>query len=157
MKYKRLTAEELHALEKEFVHFLSSAQITAPDWKKMKEKELEKADELIEIFSDMVYEKVLKNIHYLEFTDKKTLNIFKCTEDKLILVGIRVKDNSPIDLTEADVFAKWNDDATAATTIVRSEKDYELSREENIFELLQSGCMITDQKRFDLLSSLVKK
>ena len=39
MKYKRLTTDELQALEKEFVHFLASAQITGQDWIKMKEKE----------------------------------------------------------------------------------------------------------------------
>ena len=39
MKYKRLDSSELKALEKEFIHFLASAQITGSDWEKMKLEE----------------------------------------------------------------------------------------------------------------------
>jgi hypothetical protein len=56
MKYKRLTTEELKHLEKEFVNFLASAQITGSDWEKMKANEIEKAEELLDVFSDLVFE-----------------------------------------------------------------------------------------------------
>ncbi|MGZ4035866.1 MAG: DUF6495 family protein, partial [Bacteroidia bacterium] len=52
MKYKRLTREELQALEPEFIHFLAAAQVTGKDWEKMKENKLEVAEELIDAFSD---------------------------------------------------------------------------------------------------------
>ena len=60
MKYKRLSVEELQALEQEFINFLAAAQITAPDWVKMKENEFAKAEELVDVFSYMVFDKVLK-------------------------------------------------------------------------------------------------
>lgn len=152
MKYKRLTTEELQALEKEFIHFLSSAQITGPDWEKMKKNEPDKVNELIDVFSDAVYDKVLSKIKFLEYRDEKTMNIFNCTEDKIILVGLRVKENNPLNLTAPNVFAQWNESNSSAVNVIRTEKNYTKVREEEVFELLQNGCLITDDKLFNLLS-----
>jgi hypothetical protein len=152
MKYKRLTYEELQALEKEFINFLASAQITAQDWEKMKKNEIEKAEELIDVFSDVVYDKVMSKIKFLEYRDKKTLNIFNCADDKIILVGLRVKENSTLDLTAPDVFTLWNSTNTNAVNIIKTEKNYIKERGIEIFELLQTGCLISDDRLFNLLN-----
>lgn len=151
MKYKRLNPEELQALEKEFVNFLAAAQITGSDWVKMKANELAKAEELIDVFCDVVYDKILRKIKYLEYRDAKTLNIFYCTDDKIFLAGMRLKEHSPLDFTSPDFFAKWKDDDLALVNIVKSEKEYIKEREAEVFELLQSGCLITDDKLFNAL------
>ncbi len=153
MKYKRLTNEELQALEKEFVNFLASAQITGPDWEKMKKNEIEKAEELIDVFSDVVYDKVTNKIKFLEYRDKKTVNIFNCAEDKIVLVGIRVKEHSQLDLTATDVFSQWNEDNMTAVNVIRTEKKYIKERGIEVFELLQTGCLISDDRLFNLLNA----
>lgn len=155
MKYKRLNPEELKALEKEFVNFLASAQITGSDWIKMKANELEKAEELIEVFSDVVYDKILRKIKYLEYRDAKTLNIFHCADDKIVLAGMRIKENSQLDFTAPDFFAKWNADDLSMVNVVKSEKKYIKERELEVFELLQNGCLITDDKLFNALNKNV--
>lgn len=155
MKYKRLRPEELQALEKEFVNFLASAQITGPDWEKMKEKELEKANELIDVFSNLVYDKVLRKIKFLEFRDAKTLNIFKCTEGKIKLLGLRVNESSTLDLTTPDVLSKWNQNNSGNVTVVRTEKNYSKERELEMFDLLQTGCLITDDRLYNLLRGMI--
>lgn len=155
-KYKRLSTEELEALEKEFINFLSSMQITGPDWEKMKNKELEKAEELIMVFSDVVYDKVLSKIKFLEYRDSKTLNIFNCMPDKIILVGLRVKEHSPLDLTASDLFSQWNQNNSNAVNIIKTEKNYIKERAIEIFELLQNGCLITDDTLFNLLNIMNK-
>lgn len=155
MKYKRLTIEELGALQSDFVNFLASAQITASDWEKMKKEENEKANELIDVFSDVVYDKVLSKISYLEYRDAKTLNIFYFSEDKIKLVGLRVKEGGKLDLTASDIFDQWSSNNTASVNVVRSERNYEKKKQLEIFELLQNGCLITDDKLFKLLNSIV--
>ena len=56
MKYRRLDQNELKTLEKDFIEFLASQSITADEWENMrKEQQLG----LIDIFSDLVFEKVL--------------------------------------------------------------------------------------------------
>lgn len=154
-KYKRLQPEELQALEKEFVHFLASAQITGKDWEKLKETELEKANELIDVFSDLVYAKVLRKLKFLEFRDSKNLTIFYCADDKIILLGLRVKESSQLDLNSSDLLSKWNYSESSAVTVIKTEKKYLKEREVEVFELLQNGCLITDEKLFNTLIEMV--
>ena len=153
-KHKRLSPDELQALEPEFINFLSSIQITGLDWEKMKRNELEKAEKLITVFSDIVYEKVLSKIKFLEFRDEKTLNIFNCLDDKIRLVGLRVKEHSPLDLTSPDVFSQWTENTAGAVNIIKTEKVYIRERGIEVFELLQNGCLITDEKLFKLLMGI---
>lgn len=154
-KYKRLSTDELQALEKEFINFLSSMQITGADWEKIKLNETSKAEELIAVFSDVVYDKVLSKIKFLEYRDKKTLNIFKCMDDKISLVGLRVKEHSSLDLTASDILSQWTNNDTSSVNIVKSEKVYVKERGVEVFELLQTGCLITDDKLFNLLIGMV--
>lgn len=154
-KYKRLSSEELQALEKEFINFLASMQITGSDWEKMKKNEAGKSEELINIFSDLVYAKVLSKIKFLEYRDEKTLNIFSCLPDKFVLVGIRVKDHSSLDLNSPDIFSQWTKNNTNSVNVIKTEKKYDRERETEIFELLQTGCLITDDKLFNLLAGML--
>ena len=155
VKYKRLSTEELNALEKEFINFLSSMQITGADWQKMKIRENIKAEELITVFSDLVYDKVLKKIKFLEYRDAKTLNIFNFLENKISLIGIRVKDQSSLNLTSDDIFSQWTESNLSSINLIKSEKNYTKERELEIFELLQTGCLITDDKLYNLLMEMV--
>lgn len=156
MKYKRLTVEELKELEPEFVHFLAAAQITGPDWDKMKKNELSKAEELIEVFSDLVYEKVLGKIKFLEYREQKTLNIFNCAEEQVTLVGLRVQEHSNLDLTAEGLFSQWTESNSNAVNIIKTERPYQKERGVEVFELLQSGCYITDDRLFNILIGMIK-
>lgn len=155
MKYKRLTNEELKELQPEFVHFLAAAQITGLDWDKMKKNELTKAEELIEVFSDMVYDKVMSKIKFLEYREKKTLNIFYCTDEHITLVGLRVNEHSSLDLTAADVSSQWSESHAKAVNVIKTQRAYQKERGVEVFELLQSGCLITDDRLFNVLKEMV--
>ncbi len=154
MKYKRLGSNELKELEKEFITFLSSAQITGLDWEKMKKNEQEKAEELIDVFSDLVYEKVMSKIFFLEFRDKKELNIFHFEDDKIVLNGIRMKEDSSINLMSDDLFSEWNANKSNEISIIKTEKVYIKERGIEIFEMLEKGCYITDDKLFKAIANL---
>jgi Family of unknown function (DUF6495) len=154
MKYKRLGTNELKELEKEFIIFLSSAQIIGLDWDKMKKNEQEKAEELIDVFSDLVYEKVMSKIFFLEFRDKKELNIFHFEDDKIVLNGIRMKEDSSINLLSDDLFSEWNANKSNEISIIKTEKVYIKERGIEIFEMLEKGCYITDDKLFKAIADL---
>jgi dynactin complex subunit len=155
MKYKCLTTEELKELQPEFVHFLAAAQITGPDWDEMKRNEASKAEELIEVFSDMVYDKVVSKIKFLEYREKKTLNIFNCTDEGITLVGIRVNEHSSLDLTADNVFTQWTESNNSAVNVIKTERPYQKERGVEVFELLQSGCLITDDRLFNVLKEMI--
>lgn len=154
MKYKRLNQEELKALEAEFIQFLASAQITAHDWEKMKREQPEQAEELIDVFSDVVYDKVLRKIEYLEFRDSGSLNVFFCAPERAYLLGLLVQEQSGLDLSSDQVLEQWLKSGSAGISLVQSSKDYKTDREQEIFDLLQSGCWITDGKLYSILNQL---
>lgn len=153
MKYKRLSINELKELEKEFVNFLASAQITGPDWEKLKTEKPKEADELVDVFSDLAYQKSMDKINYLEFRDAKNLHIFHFGKEKASLIGLSVKATSNIDFTANNTDLQWNEETASEVSIIRNEKVYTKERGEEIFELIEKGCLITDGKLFNALSA----
>ena len=57
MLYRRLTKEEFENLPEDFAIFLASNSIDKKEWDTIKEMDIKKADGLLDIFSDLVFEK----------------------------------------------------------------------------------------------------
>ena len=91
MKYRRLTNEELQEIETAFVRFLASNSVTADDWVKIKTTDTEKAEGLIEMSSDIVFDNTLEKVEYLEFKTAKDIKLFHCQADKMELMGMLVE------------------------------------------------------------------
>jgi len=139
-KYKLLTTDELHSLEKEFIDYLVVNGIDADTWTKMKELEAEKAEEVVELFSDVVWEGVLRKLEYVEFRSPKQHFEFKCGESEMQLRGLRTDEGSTIDLTQPiEHFGKL----MKYVDVVRTSKVYSKKREEELFDMLQNGCEIS--------------
>lgn len=158
MKYRLLTLEELEELKPEFIRFLAANHVTADDWTKIQNNDSEKQEKFIELFSDIVLEKVLKKISYLEHREEKSLMIFKFDEKKITLTGISISEDSELDLTNPSTLASLtlNPKILENNKIekFKTEKPYYKERESEIFDLLQSGALITDDKLFNLLIDL---
>ena len=69
MKYRILNSKELEPLKDDFIKFLSANTVTGEDWAKIKSNKPNEALKLIEIFSDIVWERSLEKIKYLEHTE----------------------------------------------------------------------------------------
>ncbi len=157
MKYRRLTDPELKELEKEFVNFLVANTITADDWLKIKEFDPEKAEVLIELFSDVVLDKVLKKVQFIEHRDERDLIVFHCGKDEIELFGLTVSEELAIDLTnEASVISMLlnSEMLDGKVKSFRQTKPYIKAREVEIFEMIQSGCLITDDSIYNTLKGL---
>lgn len=145
MKYRCLSNEELSELEKEFKHFLISNGVHTEEWERLNKTKSKKVTELVEMFSDIVLDKALKNIKFLEHATSQDIKSFKCDDDKMVLIGITSK-NKKIDFTK-DSLADFADELD----IFKTSKPYHNERELEVFELLQSGCSIIDEARFNKL------
>ena len=158
MKYKRLTNDELAELETEFIRFLGTMQITASDWEKMKEANPKKVEELIEVFSDLVYEKTLKNIEYLEFKTPNDIKTFHCRESDIKMMGLMVEGNQAFDFTKnlgSEEMTKLVRDTNSKVSLYSAEKEYKGSRNEELFKMLENGCLISkDGALYKLLTGL---
>jgi hypothetical protein len=131
MKYIRLEQDELTELEKEFIDFLVVNGITADDWVAIKEKEPENAEEIIDQFSDVVWEGVLRGVQYLKKIESNTAYYFKTDEKEIHLIRV----------------VKVND--TAEQHI--ASKRYAKVRELELFEMIQNGCTINDGEEYKTL------
>ena len=111
-KFRRLTIDELEELKDEFINFLTVSGIYADDWQKILKEQPDSADTFIDNFSDLVFEKSLKKIKYLENKSDKDLKLFKCLDDKIHFKGQDHNEASyaaKIEKNEGKI--RWNESA----------------------------------------------
>lgn len=158
MRYRCLTDQELQSLETEFKHFLVSHGLYAKEWRELNEQAPAKARDLVEIFSDVVFGKVVEKAEYLLHRSPQDLKLFHFAEDQIQMLGLKLQ-APEVDLTDesyqADLGKAIHDAGAARLKLLRGKKSYQKSREEEIFALLEQGCEITDHQLFDRLSALL--
>ncbi len=150
-KYRELTSEELKELEKEFVDYLIVNGITADDWVQIKTEDPEKAEDIITLFSDVVLEGVLRKVSFLEFRSKSNIKTFQCLDQKMILMGLTA-DDSEVDFADPAFFKDIDHIPKNKLKVYTSEKKYSAVREEELFQMIQSGCVISDGHSFKAIS-----
>lgn len=157
IKYRRLTEEEFELLESDFVRFLASSSIQAQDWQKLKSDSPKKVDELLDIFSDTVLEKVYSKAEYLIIVKPTEFHAFKMGETSARLVGVRFKDDS-INLLEAEslevVFKSEEDFLFHRPELFSLEKKYDKPKAEEVYFLVKQGAELVDYKWFRFLEAL---
>lgn len=157
MRFRTLDTDELLALEKEFVDFLVSNTITADDWIKIKEDSVEKAEELIDLFSDVVFEKVLQKVEYADVINEKNMMLFHFTDQETKMIGLNVQEGIEIDLSNMDSIAQLLEngvDLTEVLSFFKVAKSYDRLKEDEIFDILESGALMSDGRLFNILKDL---
>lgn len=148
-KYRKLTLDELESLEPEFIEFLVVNGIPADEWKQLKKDE-SKADQLIHAFSDVVFEKILRQIQFLTHYSKNSIKTFKCESDRISLMGVDT-DDPEIDLTNDTDIKRFKKSPPKDLKIYKSSKSYHPNRESELYKMLQQGCQKTDGSMYELL------
>lgn len=158
MKYRRLTSEELDHLEVDFTKFLVSQSIMPDDWAKLKAGSPEKVEELVGIFSDIVLEKSLSQIHFVEHRSQSEIRVFKFMEDRIVMNSISTDDVN-VDFTNPECMQKLAAGAMSMgkVAVLQKEKPFVLSRNEEVFNMLQIGCLIVKEEMFDAIERLYEK
>ncbi len=156
MKYRYLTDQELQLLEKDFVYFLVANGIDNDEWVRINSESKEKALEIVGLFSDVVIEKAIENIAYLEYRTAKSLKIFHCKEDTITLIGLDIDEESNLDFTIADSAELAISEGTDAIKTYKTKKPYQKSRTEEIYKMMDAGCYIVDGKFYNTLNHLRK-
>lgn len=160
MKYRRLTLDELKSLERDFINFLAANSVTGEDWEKLKNEEQDKAERLIEIFSDMVFDKTLEKIEYLEQKSAKEIRTYHCQADRLIMIGLLIEGESTLDFRQNLPPQQMIQQLTlsgAQLKLFRGEKAYDKDRQQVLFQLMEQGALIAkDGHLYKVLNQLQK-
>ncbi|MDC3336823.1 DUF6495 family protein [Flavobacteriales bacterium] len=152
MKYRRLTIDELKELEQEFIQFLISNGIESNDWEKIKKDTPKEADILVDTFSDVVQQKVLEGVRYLEYRAKNEARYFECNAEEIKLIALTSRD---VDLLDVAAIKRAVHNSVRGIEIYSGVKKYAKQRELELFNMIQSGCEITDEKLFLLLHNML--
>ena len=148
MKYRRLELAELEVLEKEFIQFLAANHITAEDWVKMKEEDLEQTNGLLDIFSDIVFDKSLDKLEYLEFISPMDIKTFFCDKEQIYLLGLKYQAGKSINFLEMNLGNDLIDlikDPSTSLEIYSAEKSYQGDRKQELFKMIENGCLISKE------------
>ncbi|WBX70139.1 DUF6495 family protein [Tenacibaculum retecalamus] len=153
MKYRQLTKEQFEGLHEEFARFLASQSIDAKEWKELKEEKPQVAEDEMNVFSDVVWDDVLTKTAYLEHFSPKVVNLFKCDEEEIHRIVIKV--DKEINLLEQEGF-EWlmknpNDKKIEFFT---GTKKYEQERNTEVFDLIEKGSTISKGELFEYFNKL---
>ena len=91
MRYRRLTSEELEAVEVEFTKFLASQGIDADEWQKVKSDNYHKVEYLLDEFSTFFWDSTTSRITYLEKVTKEDRWLFKFGESEAQVLRWQMK------------------------------------------------------------------
>lgn len=152
-KYRTLLVDELHHFEKEFIDFLVVNGITATDWEQIKTENSTKAQSIIELFSDVVFESILRKNQYLVMQSASKLYAFYFGETKAVLLGVETS-NPAINLLEVESISQTIQQNSASFQKVSTTKNYQQSREQEMFTLIQKGATLGGEEWFKAIAQL---
>ena len=151
MKYRILTNEELAHLEEDFKQFLIVSGVHAEEWEEMNKTEISKAVQIVEIFSDTVLQKVYEKIKFVEFRSENSCIVFDCQEDKIELISIQGKSGIHVNLSTPESIHNELKKNFKNLQFHRSEKNYSSSREKELYDLLEQGCVVSSKEFWEQL------
>jgi hypothetical protein len=155
MKYRLLTMEELGFLEEELKQFLIVNSVHGDEWERLCDQEKEKAEKLIEMFSDTVLQTVYERIKFLEFRANDILVLIKIMDDHAESITIKRSNHSDIDLSNDVFLEKLFELYKADIEVYRAVKQHQLSREEEIHQLIMRGCGPSTPERWQAFDNMI--
>lgn len=156
MRFKRLPNQDLQQLEKEFINFLASSGVTADDWKDILNNKPEQQEELINLFSDIVYEKVFQKIQYLDFRAINDFKVFQLGKDEITMIGVQLPTEITIDFNVSEEFNAFFQSIPNGCKIISTSKKYIENREDEIFEMMENGCCTIEKELFTSIKKLIR-
>ena len=136
MHYPCLSLAQLEALETDFVAFLIVNGVEGETWKTLNETNPSKAQELVNLFSQVVWEKVLKETNYVKrLSESERIFGYLGEEQGVLLIG----QQNP---------SGW--------AFHKAKKQWEGKRESEVFTLLQQGFERATEQEFTEVSQLIK-
>jgi hypothetical protein len=157
MKYARLTKEQLEELHPEFITFLATQSIDKIEWDDIKKNRPHVAEQEIDLFSDVIWDKALTNVTYIDHFSKNYIFLFKCIDE--VVFSWVVKTNNPqIDFVSADGIHWLADNLFSDDVeITRGRKDISDNRNSALFDIIKQGGIISKGELFNKLDNLINQ
>jgi hypothetical protein len=157
MKYARLTKEQLEELHPEFITFLATQSIDKIEWDDIKKNRPHVAEQEIDLFSDVIWDKALTNVTYIDHFSKNYIFLFKCV-DQVVFSWVVKTNNPQIDFVSADGIHWLADNLFSDDVeITRGRKDISDNRNSALFDIIKQGGIISKGELFNKLDNLINQ
>ena len=151
MKFSRLTKEQFEELSDEFSLFLASNCIDSKQWNYIKSKSIDKAEKILDSFSDIVWNNVISKVNYLTNINSTHLFLFKSSNYSIESIIIKSNDKL-IDLNNKKSHSLiLNNLFSNKIEIFRSTKKFNKNKlYKEIHNIIISGSYISNGELFDM-------
>ena len=150
MKYRVLNKSELEPLNEEFLKYLLVANITPEVWEQLKQKDPQACQTHIETFSDLVFDKVLKDLNYISVVGENRVEVYQALKEYVLMFSLENKEIGSFNFKTND----WSKLNIETVNILKGKKVYK-DREQELFEILQrENAGISDGELFKKIALL---
>ena len=156
MKFRILNQTELKEFEEELKQFLIINGIDHELWLKINENDPNKAIELIELFSDLIFEQVFEKIQFLEYRATNMLYLFHCKSDSIDLIGLK-SDSEFVNFSTTEEIHMSITQHSNLISYFQQTKSYTDNRELELFKMVESGCFVSTQEFYNAMEEAIRK
>lgn len=154
MKYTRLTKEQFDELHREFAQFLALQSIDRHEWEEIKSLRLHVAEQELDVFSELIWEKVLSRTAYVDNISVNHWFLFHVTDSHIHSIIVR-NFKPDLDISEPEgrdyLLAHLSEPFFEILTGRKSFSD----RNAEVFQLIRSGGEISDGSLYRAILSCI--
>jgi len=146
MRFRRLNSEELFSLETEFKQFLVIHALYDKEWRLLAEENPEKAEQFIELFSDLVLEKVYNQVSFLVHFSSTMVSFFDMRNNPLKAYHIKCSEGLSLQNEEGlqqALSVHFNE-----LHFYRGEKQLQQEKADEVFDLIRKGSESCEEAYF---------
>lgn len=158
MKYRRLSNDEIQKLSEEFNAYLESQNLNKDKWDELEAAKAEQAADILEGFSDLIFESLLPGIRHIEFKQSDFWEVIQINDDGLEIISVKVNPDALVDLTNPDCIEDLAthraDELSRLISIAKSERQPKRGRLQEVFKLLEAGYYAVDSSVYLALERL---
>jgi hypothetical protein len=157
MKYARLTKEQLEELHPEFITFLATQSIDKKEWDAIKTNTPEVAEQEIDVFSDLIWDKAMTNVSYIDHFSSNFIFLFKCETTEVYSYVITTS-NAAVDFLSTEGIQWLSENMFSdEVEIQRGKKVVSEDRNGALFAIIQQGGIISKGELFSKLDLLLNQ
>jgi hypothetical protein len=154
VRFRRLTQDELFALETEFKQFLIIHELYDEEWRILAQNSPEKAEQFIELFSDLVFLKVFEEVSYLVHFTSNLVSFFDVREEVLKAYHFKYQGKESIaNETELQrvIMEEFDQIEVYSGTKKRTKE-----KADEVFDLVRKGSEICSETLFSTYTRIVE-
>ncbi len=157
MKYARLTKEQLEELHPEFITFLATQSIDKKEWDELKNNKPEIANQEIDVFSDMIWDRAISNVNFIDHFSNNYIFLFKCVDATVYSYVINTKDSTVDFLTTEGINWLGENILSDTVEIQKGKKNISEDRNGALFSIIKQGGIISKGDLFMKLDNLLNQ